>query len=60
MPGPTADHAVGRDRMGKFDLEQGMDEIEDGLQEQLQDRRGKLARIVKGGTLRVGDTVKVI
>ena len=37
-----------------------MDEIEDGLQEQLQDRRGKLARIVKGGTLRVCDTVKVI
>ena len=29
LPGPTADHAVGRDRMGKFDLEQGMDDIED-------------------------------
>jgi len=29
LPGPTADHAVGRDRMGKFDLEQGMKDIED-------------------------------
>ena len=29
LPGPTADHAVGRDRMGKFDLEKGMDDIED-------------------------------
>ena len=29
LPGPTTDHAVGRDRMGKFDLEQGMKDIED-------------------------------
>ena len=29
LPGPTADHAVGRDRMGKFDVEQGMKDIED-------------------------------
>ena len=29
LPGPTADHAVGRDRMGKFDLEQGIKDIED-------------------------------
>ena len=29
LPGSTADHAVGRDRMGKFDVEQGMKDIED-------------------------------
>ena len=29
LPGPTADHAVGRDRVGKFDVEQGMKDIED-------------------------------
>ena len=29
LPGPTVDHAVGRDRMGKFDVEQGMKDIED-------------------------------
>ena len=29
LPGPTTDHAVGRDRMGKFDVEQGMKDIED-------------------------------
>ena len=29
LPGPTAAHAVGRDRMGKFDVEQGMKDIED-------------------------------
>jgi MOSC domain-containing protein YiiM len=34
-----------------------MDEIRPGLQAELQGRRGVLARVVAGGTIRVGDPV---
>ena len=36
-----------------------MDMLRPGLQEALQDRRGVLAMVVNGGTLRVGDVVRI-
>ena len=37
-----------------------MDEIRPGLQDKLAGRRGQLASIVSGGTVRVGDTARVV
>lgn len=37
-----------------------MDEIQPGLQEKLQGRRGMLARVVVGGAIRVGDTIEIL
>ena len=37
-----------------------MDEVRPGLQVELQDRRGVLARVVSGGSLRVGDPISVL
>ena len=37
-----------------------MDEMRAGLQRKLQDRRGQLAAIVTGGTVRVGDEVRMV
>ncbi len=37
-----------------------MDEIRRGLQDELDGQRGMLARVVRGGELRVGDEIKVI
>jgi MOSC domain-containing protein YiiM len=37
-----------------------MDEIRIGLREELQGRRGMLARVVRGGELRVGDEIKIV
>ena len=37
-----------------------MDEVREGLQGKLQGRRGQLASIVTGGTVRVGDGVRVV
>ncbi len=36
-----------------------MDEIRMGLQEQLQGKRGMLARVIRGGEIRAGDEIKV-
>jgi MOSC domain-containing protein YiiM len=37
-----------------------MDEIRSGLQSQLAGRRGVLARALRGGGIRVGDTIKLV
>jgi MOSC domain-containing protein YiiM len=37
-----------------------MDEIRSGLQSQLARRRGVLARALRGGVIRVGDTIKPV
>lgn len=37
-----------------------MDEIREGLQEELQGRRGMLAWVKRGGELRVGDRIEVL
>lgn len=37
-----------------------MDEIRQGLQEEIRDRRGMLAWVKQGGQLRVGDCIEVI
>ncbi|MGH2543558.1 MAG: MOSC domain-containing protein [Ardenticatenaceae bacterium] len=37
-----------------------MDELRPGLQEQLEGRRGMLASIVQGGTIKVGDAIRVL
>ena len=37
-----------------------MDEVREGLQGKLQGRRGQLASIVTGGTVRIGDGVRVV
>lgn len=37
-----------------------MDEIRPGLQRELEARRGMLATVAKGGTIRVGDGVRVL
>ena len=36
-----------------------MDEIRDGLKQELEGRRGMVARVVQGGTIRVGDPIRV-
>jgi MOSC domain-containing protein YiiM len=36
-----------------------MDEIRDGLRHALEGRRGMVARVVKGGSIRVGDPVTI-
>ncbi len=35
-----------------------MDEIRDGLQEELRGRRGVLAWVKQGGRVRIGDTIR--
>jgi MOSC domain-containing protein YiiM len=37
-----------------------MDEIRTGLQEELQGRRGMMARVVRGGEIRVGDPIAIV
>jgi MOSC domain-containing protein YiiM len=37
-----------------------MDEVRPGLQEELQDRRGILAHVISGGTMRVGDRISIL
>ncbi len=37
-----------------------MDEIRRGLQDELEGQRGMLARVLRGGELRVGDVIKVV
>ena len=37
-----------------------MDELRDGLREQLEGRRGMLARVVEGGEVTVGDPVEIV
>jgi MOSC domain-containing protein YiiM len=37
-----------------------VDEVRPGLQEELRDRRGVLARVVRSGALRVGDSIAVV
>lgn len=37
-----------------------MDEIRPGLKQELEGRRGMLASVVRGGTLKVGDAVRVL
>ena len=37
-----------------------MDEVREGLQDKLKGRRGQLATIVTGGTVRVGDEVRAV
>ena len=37
-----------------------MDEIRPGLQQELEGRRGKLASVVEGGTVRVGDAIRLV
>ncbi len=37
-----------------------MDEIRDGLQDELQGQRGMLARVIQGGDIRVGDKIEII
>ena len=37
-----------------------MDEIRPGLRRELADRRGKLAGVARGGTVRVGDAVRIL
>jgi MOSC domain-containing protein YiiM len=36
-----------------------MDEIRDGLQAELEGRRGMVSRVVQGGTISVGDTITI-
>ena len=36
-----------------------MDEIQEGLRSALEGQRGMLARVVQGGTMRVGDVIRV-
>lgn len=36
-----------------------MDEIRDGLKQELEGRRGMVARVIQGGTIRVGDPIRV-
>src|SRR2546429_8840491 len=36
-----------------------MDEIRDGLRAELEGRRGMLARVVEGGTIGVGDAIRI-
>ena len=36
-----------------------MDEIRDGLKQELEGRRGMVARVVQGGTINIGDTINV-
>jgi MOSC domain-containing protein YiiM len=37
-----------------------MDEIRNGLQEQLAGRRGILAKAIQGGVIKIGDSIKVL
>ena len=37
-----------------------MEEIRPGLQEHLQGKRGMLARVVRGGSIRVGELIQVV
>ena len=37
-----------------------MDEVRQGLQQELEGRRGMLALVVEGGTVRVGDPIRVL
>ncbi len=37
-----------------------MDEIRPGLRQELEGRRGLLASVVRGGTIRVGDAIRVL
>jgi MOSC domain-containing protein YiiM len=37
-----------------------MDEIRDGLKEQLAGRRGMLARAVQSGVIKIGDSIRVL
>ncbi len=37
-----------------------MDEIREGLRQELEGRRGMLASVVRGGTIRVGDAITVL
>ncbi len=37
-----------------------MDEIRPGLRDALQGQRGMLARVIEGGTLRVGDAIDIV
>ena len=37
-----------------------MDEIREGLRRALEGQRGMLARVIQGGTLRVGDLIEVL
>ncbi len=37
-----------------------MDEIRSGLREELEGKRGMLATVVQGGTVRVGDAIRVL
>lgn len=36
-----------------------MDEIRDGLKQELEGRRGMVARVIQGGTIRVDDPIRV-
>ena len=36
-----------------------MEELQAGLQKALEGKRGRFARVVRGGTLRVGDSITV-
>ena len=36
-----------------------MDEIRDGLRQELEGRRGMVSRVVQGGSIRVGDPIRV-
>jgi MOSC domain-containing protein YiiM len=36
-----------------------MDEIRDGLKQELEGRRGMVSRVVRGGTINVGDTITI-
>jgi MOSC domain-containing protein YiiM len=36
-----------------------MDEIRDGLRQQLEGRRGMVSRVVQGGTISVGDSITI-
>jgi MOSC domain-containing protein YiiM len=37
-----------------------IDELRPGLQDELQERRGILARVISGGSMRVGDRISVL
>jgi MOSC domain-containing protein YiiM len=37
-----------------------MDQLRPGLRAELEDRRGMLARVVKGGTVSVGDEIRLL
>ena len=36
-----------------------MDEIRDGLKQELEGRRGMVSRVIQGGTISVGDTITI-